>query len=121
MAKSVQTHLSMIFNIDGVQDGREDVAESNTQEYALRRRQDGRVKLADGDVVVPLSGITPKTIIVFNRGGGSISIKLSGHDSESVNIGPYGFLAISAGSASAMTIFTGSTTDVAYEYLVLGD
>lgn len=121
MAKSVQTNLEMGFTIDGVQDGREDISEKNTQEYALRRRQDGKVKLADGDVVIPLAGIVPKTIMVFNRGGGSISVKLSGHATESINIGPGGFFALSIGSASAMTIFTGSSTDVFYEYLLLGD
>jgi hypothetical protein len=121
MAKSVQTNLNMAFNLDGVQNGSEDVAEQTTQEYALRRRQDGKVKLADGDVTVPLAGITPKTIMVFNRGGGSISIKLSGAVAESVNIGANGFMAISSGSASAMVISTGSTTDVFYEYLLLGD
>lgn len=121
MAKSVQTNLDLKFTIDAVQDGREDISEQNTQEYSLRRRQDGKVKLADGDVTIPLAGITPKSILIFNRGGGSISVKLNGHASESANIGSGGFLALSLGSISDLVLFTGSTTDVLYEYLLLGD
>lgn len=121
MAKSVQVNLDLTFNIDGVQDGKEDVTQKVTVEYAQRRRADGKVKLSDGDVTIPVSGMTPKVFMLFNRGGGSISVKLSGHTSESLNIQDGGFLALPLGSATGIVVFTGSTTYVSYDYLMLGD
>lgn len=121
MAKNVQVNLDLTFNIEGVTDGKEDVSEQLTVEYAQRRRSDGRVKQADGDVTIPVSGITPKLFILFNRGGGSITVKLSGHTTESVNVQAGGVLMLAIGGVSGIVVSTGSTTDVNYESLILGD
>lgn len=120
MAKSAQINLDMVFNIEGVQDGKEDISEVVSLEYSQRRRADGKVKAADGDVEIPVSGMTPKLFLLFNRGGGTVSVKLSGHASESINVQSDGFLLLSIGGVSGIELFTGSATDVNYEYLMLG-
>lgn len=121
MAKAVKVNLDLTFNIEGVQDGKEDVSQQVELEYAQRRRADGKVKQADGDVTIPVTGMTPKVFLLFNRGGGSISIRLSGHTGETMNVQDGGFVMLTLGSVSGIIVFTGSSTDVKYDYLMLGD
>jgi len=121
MAKSVKVQVSGQFTIDGIQDGSEDFDSSVSFEYAQRRRLDGKVKDTDGDSVVSLAGITPKMVMIKNVGGGSLSAKLSGHADQSVNILPGSFMVLATGSVTGISLSTGSTTNVFYDMLILGD